>query len=121
MTKSLEEQIANECRYFNGIGSEFCEAGVRISDVISFSHRRPSMHPCFKENNISFFCTKCSFYTEEEVQQEVRKINALFDRTVQDIQNDICPTCRLKIALKRQVGRCVYADPCGHRLYQGHV
>lgn len=31
----------------------------------------------------------------------------------------ICPTCNAKIEKEKQVGRCVYALPCYHRLYQG--
>lgn len=30
-----------------------------------------------------------------------------------------CPHCQAKIDEERQVGRCVYASPCGHRLFQG--
>jgi hypothetical protein len=33
----------------------------------------------------------------------------------------ICPHCRTKIVEQKQVGRCVYALPCWHRLYQGRA
>lgn len=32
-----------------------------------------------------------------------------------------CPHCGAKVERKEQVGRCVYAKPCGHRLYQGSL
>lgn len=33
----------------------------------------------------------------------------------------ICPICGKQIEEKKQVGRCVYALPCYHRLYQSQV
>jgi hypothetical protein len=120
-SQTVEEQIANACRYFNGIGNEYCEAKVKYTDVIQYPNDRPSVHPCFKENNISFSCTKAAFYTEEEVQQEVKKIDDLFAQVTSDLQNNICPTCKQPIEKRKQVGRCVYANPCGHRLYQGRI
>jgi len=32
-----------------------------------------------------------------------------------------CPHCQEPILYKRQVGCCVYASPCGCRLYHGSV
>lgn len=32
-----------------------------------------------------------------------------------------CPICGARMERERQVGRCVYAEPCGHRLYQGRT
>lgn len=32
-----------------------------------------------------------------------------------------CPHCGTRIDKMRQVGRCVYGDPCGCRLYQGKI
>lgn len=32
-----------------------------------------------------------------------------------------CPICGAAIERQQQVGHCVYAKPCGHRLYQGTV
>lgn len=37
------------------------------------------------------------------------------------LRNNVCPHCDAPIAQQEQVGRCVYARPCGHRLYQGTV
>jgi DNA-directed RNA polymerase subunit RPC12/RpoP len=31
----------------------------------------------------------------------------------------ICNECGKPIDREKQVGRCVYAEPCGHRLFQG--
>lgn len=32
-----------------------------------------------------------------------------------------CPHCHAPIKQRYQLGRCVYAKPCGHRQYQGVV
>lgn len=39
----------------------------------------------------------------------------------QAMADNKCPHCGADVVNKRQVGRCVYADPCGHRLYQGRL
>jgi hypothetical protein len=38
-----------------------------------------------------------------------------------DLAANVCPHCGQAITRKRQNGRCVYADPCGCRLYQGKL
>jgi hypothetical protein len=35
--------------------------------------------------------------------------------------SDLCPNCNSHIDEMEQVGRCVYAKPCGCRLWQGAV
>ncbi len=35
------------------------------------------------------------------------------------LKNWVCPDCDAKIEEQVQAGRCVYAKPCGHRLFQG--
>jgi len=37
------------------------------------------------------------------------------------LEGKYCIHCRAPIERKEQVGRCVYARPCGHRQYQGEV
>lgn len=39
----------------------------------------------------------------------------------QDLKEGRCPTCKQPVVNKEQVGRCVYALPCKHRLYQGKL
>lgn len=49
---------------------------------------------------------------EEEIGQAVRNyFNKLADGK--------CPFCDGQIVKEKQVGRCVYALPCYHRLFQG--
>ncbi len=57
----------------------------------------------------------------EEVAEKEREANAVLQEFLDNLANNICPHCKTPIAEKRQVGRCVYARPCGHRLYQGKL
>jgi hypothetical protein len=47
--------------------------------------------------------------------EDIALLNAAFDK----LANGICPHCDTTIEHERQVGRCVYGEPCGCRLYQG--
>lgn len=33
----------------------------------------------------------------------------------------LCPVCQRPVQEEQQIGRCVYARPCGHRLFQGQA
>jgi hypothetical protein len=35
------------------------------------------------------------------------------------IKAGVCPECDARILYRRQDGHCVYAVPCGHKLYHG--
>lgn len=56
-----------------------------------------------------------------DAEREKREIGEAFKQYLRSIQNNVCPHCGSPITNKRQVRRCVYADPCGHRLYQGQL
>jgi hypothetical protein len=42
-------------------------------------------------------------------------------RRVGLLQSKRCIHCEQPVERYEQVGRCVYADPCGHRQYQGRI
>ncbi len=50
--------------------------------------------------------------------QEIAETLATY---LNDIDAKICPHCKAAIEEEKQVGRCVYALPCYHRLYQGRA
>jgi hypothetical protein len=77
--------------------------------------------PCFKDRCENTSCSQQSFYTDEEAWQRIVDSTQRFNEMFAKIANDICPTCDKPYTRQRQVGRCVYAEPCGHRLYQGSV
>jgi hypothetical protein len=53
---------------------------------------------------------------EEVMDPETAQILKVY---LENIASGICPHCKAKIEDKKQSGRCVYALPCWHRLYQG--
>lgn len=63
---------------------------------------------------------------EKGIPVVIKEARPLSEEAVKAVQNyfaalkdGICPTCSQKVESKKQVGRCVYGHPCGHRLYQG--
>jgi len=52
-----------------------------------------------------------------QLERDMKFIAAEFEK----LAKNVCPHCDGAIARQEQVGRCVYARPCGHRLYQGTV
>ncbi len=39
----------------------------------------------------------------------------------ENLFSGLCPHCHAKVEKQEQIGRCVYAHPCGHRMYQGEA
>jgi len=117
--RTLEEQFANWCIHFNGIGNDACKINIPY-DTVTDNHKRRL--PCIKEFGCSEFCPSACFPTEEEVAAkvaEIKKAAAAFLETMAD--GKVCPHCSVPIESKRKVGRCIYVYPCGHRLGQGQL
>lgn len=106
------------CKHYNGIPKKVCEAGVSYEDVKGVQ-RKPLNYPCFKDSGCTVVCPKAEFRTPEEVAEEERKASEIIQKYFSDIDNDICPHCKTPIQKQKQVGRSVYASPCGCRLFQG--
>ena len=117
--KTLEQQIGNKCRHFNGIMNDTCKAGIRYKDVRdSTSH--PYRWPCFRDEADGLSCSAVSYYTPDEVAAQVAESKAALNAFLSKLNNNICPHCDTPLTYKRQVGRCVYGS-CGCRLYQGKL
>lgn len=118
MLKSLAEQIGNWCRHFNGIDKGTCKAGVRYEDVRGSVASKT--YPCFKENGCAERCPSTSFLSEQEIAEEVKRSQEHAAKFLAELaEGKTCPHCHRPIEKRRQVGRCVYASPCGCRQYQG--
>jgi hypothetical protein len=110
------------CRHYNGVGnSKTCKIGVLYESVRDASVR-PNRFPCYdpvaRDN-----CSKYEGYTAEEIaadeaqlQTWISNFNAFMQRETED-----CPQCHKPVTGLSQVGRCVYARPCGCRVCQGQV
>ncbi len=75
--------------------------------------------PCLKDDGCIRSCPKAIFPTALEVAEQAQKEKEAVARALQMLHSGFCPHCGAKIEQERQVGRCVYALPCWHRLYQG--
>ena len=126
MNKSHADQIGNWCRHFNGLLNDTCKAGIRYEEVkdnsVGYEGRRGiARWPCFRDSNCAERCVSASFLSEEEIAAEVERSNQAIAKYLSDMAKNICPFCSKPIESKKQIGRCVYALPCYHRLYQGTV
>jgi hypothetical protein len=118
---SMAEQIANRCRHFNGIDRKVCDAGVGYLDVRDDT-TSPYRWPCFKSDNCVIRCERASFFSEQEIADEVARVQAHAVEFLTTLATGkVCPHCKMPITKRYEVGRCVYADPCGCRQYQGRL
>lgn len=115
------------CRHYHGIG-KICEAGVDPQSVrvdvtrsLDPKRQRGRLYPCFEEDKVAGNCPRCSYLTPEERTAEKERSTAVWTKYLNDLANNVCPFCGAAIEKHEQIGRCAYAKPCGHRLYQGRV
>jgi hypothetical protein len=119
------------CRHYNGViggllptwGERRCEADVRYADVkvpAAPDSKTGHDYPCFGESHQGN-CPLRSFFTDEERAERDRESAQAVSDFINKLKSDVCPHCDTPITRKRQVGRCVYAEPCGCRLYQGRL
>jgi hypothetical protein len=118
---TLEQSKAhflNYCKHFpaGGVSNPTCDAGVNFKDV-----REGGKLPCLISHSC---CDRCSKFetrseadAEEYAQQSEARLQEFFDR----LASNKCPHCGVEVEEKIQIGPCVYAKPCNHRMYQGKV
>lgn len=101
-----------------------CPAGVEFESVkVVGKHPGETAGyrlPCFEEDGVSEVCEKVSYYTAEEKAEQEERIREHVRQFTEDLKADRCPVCH-QPAKQRQVGPCVYGDPCGHRMFQGRA
>ncbi len=110
------------CRHYNGVGnSDTCRVGVRYEDVVDTS-QRPARRPCYVPE-VRDRCAAYEDYTPEEIEKRNQVVVAGLIRLAQFVsrESENCPQCGQHIDRVEQVGRCVYARPCGCRVFQGRV
>ncbi len=124
--KPYDDQFSNWCRHYNGLLNDTCKAGVRYDDVKDKRDvgvvRGLARFPCFKNSNCAERCPSASFLSEEEIAVEKERSNQAIAQFLKELtEGKTCPHCHRPIEKRYQVGRCVYAKPCGCRQYQGTV
>lgn len=48
---------------------------------------------------------------------EIKHVAGVFEK----LSKNVCPSCDRAVTRQVQRGHSVYAEPCGHRLYQGKI
>ena len=104
---------AEGCRHFTGALNPPCKAGHVYAEM-------PRPLPCIRTERQGE-CPDYAEWTEAELAEQDRQAAETFTRYVSDLDAGICPFCGTAIERRKQVGRCVYAQPCHHRLYQGRA
>ena len=122
------------CRYFNGLINERCDCNVlyeevRVESGISEPPMSRYIYPCVPPRTGASDaaiaeraekCPQCSYPTLEEEDADRKRVEERLLERITKIANGICPNHDRPIE-KVRVGRCVYAHPCGCRLYQCEV
>lgn len=115
------------CVHFNGLGigargeGKRCRAGVRYLDVRDDSdgaRRWPCMPPLGQRLPCTTTCEHKRLPTAEEVAAFEVETRAVVDEALAKIARGECHWCGAKVERRRQIGRCQYAEPCGHRIGQ---
>lgn len=119
------KKLLQQCVHFNGMHQEVCKAGVDYKTVTDRSENPRSglgiRLACFPGDEASMQCPKLEPWKLEDALAEEKRRDAAIEAHLAKLQGDICPDCNRKVENKVQVGPCVYAEPCGHRLYQGKL
>lgn len=127
--RTLAEQISGKCKHFTGIQHDTCKAGVNYLGLVGGVRTGIGCKiPCTGDKGCAHApdiavvpCALREFPTPEEVEAEEAEIREALAQALSEMAEGICTTCHTKIKHYDQVGRCVYARPCGHRQYQGKV
>lgn len=112
------------CRHYpkGGLGDNtHCTQGIEMQSVRDASVV-PHRFPCFTVG-ADHLCTKYEPHTPEEIAEDERQMAAFLARLKATIAGTSkeCAHCGQTIEEMHQVGRSVYAGPCGCRQYQGKL
>lgn len=119
MAHVTQKQYASGCKHFNGIQNDECKAGVNYNKM--FAHGPLPCRPFHADNQYRGVCPAFEWSTIEEIAEHERLSAEAAAKFFNAMIAGKCPTCGAEVVSKRQLGRCVYGEPCGHRLYQGKL
>lgn len=113
------------CVHFTGLPliermSPTCKAGVKYDSVKVVRPGTPHAWPCLPGiAGAAGECAKRVFPTPEQVEEHFRQIDESVARFVSKLrEGKVCPHCDVALTKTVRIGRCLYAEPCGHRIGQ---
>lgn len=117
------------CVHFNGVGfgtrerDKACAAGVVYSVLAptASTFRLPCLPALTPRHEAEYAPAECPSFrlpTDEELTAWEAQIQAAFDAACERTRQGLCPSCGAQVERRTMVGRCAYAEPCGHRLGQ---
>lgn len=114
----------DRCKHFTGYQNLVCEAGVTYRTLVGgpltgWLGRLPCL--LMEGQHDQAICERFELPTAEELAESERRAEESTQRFTRALEEGRCPHCEQPVARERQVGPCVYAEPCGHRMYQGHA
>jgi hypothetical protein len=126
--KRIQRRI-NTCIHHNGYFHRICNAGVAYESVgehIDLGNLgTPFVAACMKNYEWNgqtlecrHTCDKAEFKSRQQAEEDLDRLDKAVEDHLNKLAQSICPTHNIAVT-KKQVGRCVYAEPCGCRLYQG--
>lgn len=110
------------CRHYTGaLSNTSCEAGVEY-DAVRDTTQKPFHLPC-TDPAVRDRCVSFEAYTDDEIAKHNRAITGWMQHLADfgEKKRSDCPQCKQEVTQLVQVGRCVYCNPCGHRLWQGVI
>lgn len=117
------DRKARTCRHFTGLplGARdlgACAAGHRYETAVDPKVREVDRFVCLGRADTTL-CPGYQRPTPEELVADEAADEAMFAEVSRRFERGECIHCGAKIARSVKVGRCLYAEPCGHR--QGQV
>jgi len=109
------------CKHYNGLNNDNCNAGVRYDEIRPVSRDLDSY--CCLNPHAEMQCLSHELRTQEEIEARnkfvadfIENLNTFWTRETED-----CPQCGKHVTSCEQIGRCIYARPCGCRVSQGRL
>ncbi len=114
----------DRCKYFTGYQEIVCKAGVTYRSLVGgpdlgWLRRLPCL--LMEGQHDQAICERFELPIAEELAESERQAEEATRRFVAALEEGRCPHCEQVVERERQVGPCVYAEPCGHRMYQGRA
>lgn len=100
-----------------------CTAGIRYADVKEPGDGHGIRFPCVDRMRGAGVCSLHQYPTAEQLAEEDKKLTAYMEKFASVMRGELkeCLTCGAAVERYREVRPCVYAEPCGHRQWQGRA